>query len=81
MFRIRVQENEQVEEFLAATAKAVWYQVVSQIDSLRRKHGLVKMFPTYIVGEELFGLTVNDSFSKSCLQKSIHIGTTYYPVN
>ncbi len=59
MFRIRVQENDQVEEFLESTAKAVWHKVVDEIDLLRRKHGLVKMFSVFVSGEDLYGLTVN----------------------
>ncbi len=59
MFRIRVQENDQVEEFLESTAKAVWHKVVNEIDLLRRKHGLVKMFSVFVSGEDLYGLTVN----------------------
>jgi hypothetical protein len=54
-----VQENDQVEEFLESTAKAVWHKVVNEIDLLRRKHGLVKMFSVFVSGEDLYGLTVN----------------------
>jgi hypothetical protein len=64
MFRIRVQENEneQEQEFLESTAKDVWHKIVNQIDLLRRKHGLVKMFSVFISGEDLFGLTVKEIF-------------------
>jgi hypothetical protein len=58
MFRIRMEEDERVEEFLESSAKAVWYRIVNEIDCLRRKHGLVKMFPGFVKGEDLFGLTV-----------------------
>ena len=61
MFRIRVEENEQVQEFIESTAKAVWNKVINEIDLLRRKHGLVKMFPGFVKGEDLFGLTVKYS--------------------
>ncbi|CAF0790054.1 unnamed protein product [Rotaria sordida] len=59
MFRIRVQENEnkQVEEFLESSAKSVWYKIIHEIDLLRQKHGLVKMFPGFVKGEDLYGLT------------------------
>ncbi|CAF3886677.1 unnamed protein product [Rotaria sp. Silwood2] len=59
MFRIRVQENdnEQVEEFLESSAKSVWYKIIHEIDLLRQKHGLVKMFPVFVKGEDLYGLT------------------------
>ena len=58
MFRIRVQENEEVKEYLDSTAKGVWQKILDTIDLLRRNHGLVKMFSVYITGEDLFGLTV-----------------------
>ena len=58
MFRIVVQENDQTEEYLESSAKAVWYKIVREIDLLRRKHHLVKMFPIFVSGEDLFGLTV-----------------------
>jgi hypothetical protein len=58
MFRIRVQENDDEKEFLESTAKAVWYKIVNEIDLLRRKYGLVKMFSVFVSGEDLFGLTV-----------------------
>ena len=58
MFRIRVEEDDQIDEYCHRTAKGVWHQIVEQIDLLRRKHGLVKMFSVYITGEDLFGLTV-----------------------
>jgi hypothetical protein len=58
MFRIRVQDNEQIEEYCDVTAKGAWQKIINEIDLLRRKHGLVKMFSVYITGEDLFGLTV-----------------------
>ncbi|CAF1248982.1 unnamed protein product [Adineta steineri] len=57
MFRIRVHEDEQIEEFLESSAKAVWHKVINEIDSLRRNHGLVKIFPVFVNGEDLYGLT------------------------
>lgn len=59
MFRIRVQENydEPAVEFMESTAKDVWHKIVDEIDVLRRKHGLVKMFSVYVSGEDLYGLT------------------------
>jgi hypothetical protein len=61
MFRIRIQENENepAQEFSEPTAKAVWHKIVDEIDSLRRQHGLVKMFSVFVSGEDLYGLTVN----------------------
>lgn len=60
MFRIRVQENNQMEEYLDSTAKGVWKKVIEQIVHLRQEHHLVKMFAVYITGEDLFGLSVNE---------------------
>ncbi|CAF1000074.1 unnamed protein product [Adineta ricciae] len=57
MFRIVVHENDQTEEYLESSAKAVWYKIVREIDLLRRKYHLVKMFPIFVSGEDLFGLT------------------------
>ncbi|CAF1210250.1 unnamed protein product [Rotaria sordida] len=59
MFRIRIQENEDepAQEFLESTAKLVWHKIVDEIDSLRRQHGLVKMFSVFVSGEDLYGLT------------------------
>ncbi|CAF3505803.1 unnamed protein product [Adineta steineri] len=59
MFRIRTQENldEPAQEFLESTPKAVWHKIVDEIDSLRRRHGLVKMFSIFVSGEDLYGLT------------------------
>jgi hypothetical protein len=71
MFRIRVQdnENEQIQEFLDSTAKAVWHKIVNEIDLLRRDYGLVKMFPGFVKGEDLFGLTVNENFFEKIFLK------------
>jgi len=70
MFRIRVQENEHepAQEFFEPTAKAVWHKIVDEIDSLRRQHGLVKMFSVFVSGEDLYGLTVNFILIKKTLQ-------------
>ncbi|CAF3363447.1 unnamed protein product [Rotaria sp. Silwood1] len=59
MFRIRIQENEDepAQEFLESSAKLVWHKIVDAIDSLRRQHGLVKMFSVFVSGEDLYGLT------------------------
>jgi len=82
MFRIRVQENEQIEEYCDCTAKGVWQKIINEIDLLRRKHGLVKMFSVYITGEDLFGLTVNEDIRKNNLEKKkFYLGTTYNSFN
>jgi hypothetical protein len=66
IFRIRIQENldEPPREFSEPSAKAVWHKIVDEIDLLRRKHGLVKMFSIFVSGEDLYGLTVSDFESK-----------------
>lgn len=57
-FRIHVQDPPDDDlEFKGKTPNAVWRQVVDQIADLRRKVGLVQLFPKYITGEDLFGLT------------------------
>ena len=60
MFRIRIQENpnEPYEEILESSAKTAWHKIVDEIDSIRRKHRLVKMFSVFVSGEDLYGLTV-----------------------
>jgi [histone H3]-lysine4 N-trimethyltransferase MLL3 len=65
VFRIRIQENddEPAQEFQASNAKAVWHQIVDDIDALRRQHGLVKMFSVFVSGEDLYGLTVRIAFA------------------
>lgn len=60
MFRIRVHENDQMEEYLDSTAKGVWKKIIDQIVLLRQEYHLVKMFAVYITGEDLFGLSVRE---------------------
>lgn len=49
--------NDKATTFKASSAKGVWLQVLKVINEMRRKHDLVKIFPDYICGEHLFGLT------------------------
>ena len=56
--QVQENENEQTMEFIESNAKAVWYKIIHEIDLLRYKHNLVKMFSVFITGEDLFGLTV-----------------------
>jgi len=42
--------------FKGETARGVWMQVLSIIEKMRRENDLVKVFPAYISGEDLFGL-------------------------
>lgn len=39
------------------TAKGVWLNILNPIDKQKREADLVKIFPMFITGEELFGLT------------------------
>ena len=34
----------------------VWMNILQPVEKMRREADLVKMFPTYVTGEELFGL-------------------------
>ncbi len=43
-------------EFTDVSAKAVWMQVLTQLEKKRREQDVVKVFPRYINGEDLFGL-------------------------
>lgn len=57
-FRITVNEGKENEtSYTDLSAKGVWMQVLDAVDSLRREHGLVRVFPGYLTGEDLFGLT------------------------
>ncbi len=84
MFRIRIQENidEPAQEFLEPTAKAVWHKIVDEIDALRRKHGLVKMFSVFVSGEDLYGLTVNSlAYKLNFIERFFPPGTSYHTFN
>ena len=39
------------------SCRGVWNKILEPLEKLRRENDLVKMFPPYIPGEELFGLT------------------------
>ena len=57
-FRITVNEGEENETaYTDVSAKGVWMQVLDAVDQVRREHGLVRVFPGYLTGEDLFGLT------------------------
>lgn len=57
-FRILVQDPPEEDlEFKGKSPHTAWKQVVDKIADLRRKTGLVQLFPKYITGEDLFGLT------------------------
>ncbi|KAL1490323.1 hypothetical protein ABEB36_013038 [Hypothenemus hampei] len=57
-FRVLVQEyNEEDVEFKDFSCKAVWSQILEKIADLRKENQCLQMFPKYIIGEDLFGLT------------------------
>jgi hypothetical protein len=43
--------------FQDKSPKAVWSKILEPLDKLRRNADLVKIFPSFTSGEELFGLT------------------------
>lgn len=57
-FRIAVQEETFNEVLLnGSTASEVWSQVLEAIAKLRMSSNGINLFPKYITGEDLFGLT------------------------
>lgn len=57
-FRIVVQEPNKADvELRDTTPKAVWQRVLQPVVELRKTHNLVKVYPEFISGEDLFGLT------------------------
>lgn len=57
-FRVLVQEpNEEDIELRDATPKAIWQRILERLAQMRKEHNLVQIFPKYIIGEDLFGLT------------------------
>ncbi|XP_061189089.1 histone-lysine N-methyltransferase 2C-like [Saccostrea echinata] len=57
-FVIRIVEPGQEDVILQdVSPKAVWNKILEPLDKLRRNADLVKIFPSFTSGEELFGLT------------------------
>lgn len=57
-FRVLVQEaSEEDIELRDITPKAVWQRILEPMATLRRDCQIVQLFPRYISGEDLFGLT------------------------
>ncbi|XP_067626890.1 histone-lysine N-methyltransferase trr isoform X2 [Eurosta solidaginis] len=56
-FRIQVQEPGSEVELRDSTPNAVWKQILIQIASMRKSNNVVQLFPQFISGEDLFGLT------------------------
>merc|ERR1712203_925485 len=44
-------------EFVGSTPKEAWRKILNSIEKLRRKKEMVNIFPRYLSGEDLFGLT------------------------
>jgi hypothetical protein len=57
-FRVLVQEPAEDDiELRDWTPKAVWQRILEPLQDLRKKNQLVQLFPKYVTGEDLFGLT------------------------
>lgn len=58
-FTIRVDDVEQKDQlvFRGKTPRDAWQQILIPILNKRKEAGLIKLFPQYITGEDLFGLS------------------------
>lgn len=57
-FRVLVQEaNEEDLELVDATPKSVWQKILEPLAAMRRENQCVQVFPKFVSGEDLFGLT------------------------
>ncbi|XP_075232135.1 uncharacterized protein LOC142330615 [Lycorma delicatula] len=57
-FRVLVQEPSQDDlELRDASPRAVWTRILEPLANLRKGQGLVQVFPKFLSGEDLFGLT------------------------
>lgn len=57
-FRVLIQETSQEDvELRDASPRAVWNRILEPLAELRRKTNSVQLFPRYVTGEDLFGLT------------------------
>ena len=55
-FQIEVEENMETNTILSdVTANDVWQKVLEPISALRKEKDLVKIFPRFLSGDELFG--------------------------
>lgn len=60
LFNIKVVEKGYSDLLLSGpTAKAVWEQVLEPVSERRTESGTLQLFPVYLKGEDLFGLTVS----------------------
>ncbi|XP_063909689.1 histone-lysine N-methyltransferase 2C-like isoform X2 [Zophobas morio] len=57
-FRVVIQEGVDDDvEFKDSSPKALWHRILDQIASMRRENQCVQVFPQFVSGEDLFGLT------------------------
>ncbi|KFB47865.1 AGAP011192-PA-like protein [Anopheles sinensis] len=57
-FRVLVKETAEPDiELRDATPKAVWHRILEEMAQLRKNCHIVQLFPRYLTGEDLFGLT------------------------
>ncbi|KAG7269374.1 hypothetical protein CRUP_015700 [Coryphaenoides rupestris] len=60
LFKLKVVEKGYDDLILTGpTPKAVWDRVLEPVSALRTASGTLKLFPTYLKGEDLFGLTTS----------------------
>jgi len=56
-FRITVEEEGEERVIKAESAQGAWHEVLESILNLRTTADSIKVFPKFITGEDLFGLT------------------------
>ncbi|CAH1993564.1 unnamed protein product [Acanthoscelides obtectus] len=57
-FRVLVQEQEEQDiELKDPTSKGVWQKILDRVVNLRSQNQCLHMFPKFVTGEDLFGLT------------------------
>lgn len=57
-FRVVVQESDEMDvELRDATPKGVWNNILESLAALRRENQCIQVFPKFVSGEDLFGLT------------------------
>jgi len=56
-FLVTVQESSHEDvTFRDSTAKRVWHRVLETIEILRRQAHVLRLFPSFLAGDEMFGL-------------------------
>ncbi|XP_040921273.1 histone-lysine N-methyltransferase 2C isoform X2 [Toxotes jaculatrix] len=60
LFKVKVVEKGHDDLILTGpTPKAVWDQILEPVSQMRSSSGTLKLFPVYLKGEDLFGLTTS----------------------